>query len=166
MKRSTIITLALFAVSLAAISGVILYKNILPMRNQRPALFDKADKAILFLGNLESDSTSPSDLKKVKSLIEKGVTLTVEQREIIENNIAIEPIESEIERDACFIPHHFIKYYKSDKQIGEVAICFCCEGVEIAGESYDNAKFYIEFKLYNIEKLLKTMDIPTNIDCN
>lgn len=31
---------------------------------------------------------------------------------------------------ACFIPHHFFRYYdEAGKQIGEIKICFCCLGV-------------------------------------
>ena len=33
--------------------------------------------------------------------------------------------------DACFIPHHFFRYYdERGRQIGEIKICFCCEGVQ------------------------------------
>jgi hypothetical protein len=32
---------------------------------------------------------------------------------------------------ACFIPHHFFRYYdERGTQIGEISICFCCLGVE------------------------------------
>ncbi|MDP2011248.1 MAG: hypothetical protein Q8K11_13830 [Phenylobacterium sp.] len=32
---------------------------------------------------------------------------------------------------ACFVPHHFFRMYDvSGKMIGEIAVCFCCQGVQ------------------------------------
>jgi len=32
---------------------------------------------------------------------------------------------------ACFIPHHFFRYFDdSGKLVGELALCFCCAGVQ------------------------------------
>lgn len=32
---------------------------------------------------------------------------------------------------ACFVPHHFFRMYDaSGKMIGEISVCFCCQGVQ------------------------------------
>src|SRR5689334_1666272 len=32
---------------------------------------------------------------------------------------------------ACFVPHHFFRYYSaSGQRVGEIAVCFCCAGVK------------------------------------
>ncbi|CAN5844507.1 hypothetical protein BH11PSE1_BH11PSE1_00190 [soil metagenome] len=32
---------------------------------------------------------------------------------------------------ACFVPHHFFRMYDaSGRMIGEIAVCFCCQGVQ------------------------------------
>ena len=61
----------------------------------------------------------------------KGRVLTATQRTQLESLIAIHTIAPDDEFTMCFIPHHFFRYFDKDgKQVGEIAVCFCCAGVQ------------------------------------
>src|SRR5690348_9592322 len=61
-----------------------------------------------------------------------GVRLKAEQRKTFEKAIRFEDAPGEMA--ACFIPHHFFRYFDSHgKQVGELAVCFCCNGVTASG---------------------------------
>lgn len=63
-----------------------------------------------------------------------GTLLSPEQRKKLESSLIITKAPEEMA--ACFIPHHFFRYYNAEgKQIGEIIICFCCNGVETEGAS-------------------------------
>jgi hypothetical protein len=61
----------------------------------------------------------------------KGRALTASQRVEFESLIAVHTISPDEMFAACFIPHHFFRYFdKAGKVVGEVEVCFCCEGVQ------------------------------------
>lgn len=70
---------------------------------------------------------------------------------------------------ACFIPHHFFRYYdKSGKQVGEVAVCFCCEGVQATGEANipDGSGQVLSARYDQVEDLVRAMGEPTDLLCD
>lgn len=148
-------------IALTAVTCSIYYITNLPPSGHRPALFNKADNAILSVSNDYSDQDNGKADISNKII---GV-LTRSERKIIEANINIIPIVPDRERAGCFIPHHFIEYYKADKKIGEVSICFCCAGVAIDGELYDYNKSEIGFNLLQIRRSFVQMGVKTDIGC-
>ena len=61
----------------------------------------------------------------------KGRVLTAGQRAEFESLIAVHTISPVEEFAACFVPHHFFRYFdKAGKLVGEVEVCFCCAGVQ------------------------------------
>jgi hypothetical protein len=61
----------------------------------------------------------------------KGRVLTASQRAEFESLIAVHTITPDEEFAACFIPHHFFRYFdRAGKVVGEVEVCFCCAGVQ------------------------------------
>ena len=61
----------------------------------------------------------------------KGRVVTASQRAEFESLIAVHTITPDEEFAACFIPHHFFRYFdKAGRVVGEVEVCFCCAGVQ------------------------------------
>ena len=61
----------------------------------------------------------------------RGRILTASQRAEFESLIAVHTISPDEMFAACFIPHHFFRYFdETGRQVGEVQVCFCCAGVQ------------------------------------
>ena len=96
------------------------------------------------------------------SLDPDGVDLSNAQRAEFER--AIRQVAVAELGDACFVPHHFFRYFDSKgKMIGQIAICFCCSG----GQAYPKLPRHgiLEFDVDAIERLVKKMKLPTDVDC-
>jgi hypothetical protein len=60
----------------------------------------------------------------------KFLKLTDAQRRAYEQLLYVQT-GGDLSVAGCFEPHHFFRYYDGKgKQVGEVAVCFCCGGVE------------------------------------
>lgn len=70
---------------------------------------------------------------------------------------------------ACFIPHHFFRYYdERGRQIGEISICFCCSGVEASkGAKISAGSDQILAADYKkLEALVRRLGEPTDVLCD
>ena len=70
---------------------------------------------------------------------------------------------------ACFIPHHFFRYYdERGRQIGEINICFCCSGVEASkGAKISVGPDQILAADYKkLEALVLRLGEPTDVLCD
>ena len=75
---------------------------------------------------------------------------------------------------ACFIPHHFLRYYDaSGKQVGEIAVCFCCSGAVAIPElfkhegggflhPYDN---HLAYDRARLKALIESLGLPSDVWC-
>jgi len=95
-----------------------------------------------------------------------GVSLTQRQRAQFEAALVVQPMPDE--DAACFIPHHFFRYYdKSGKPLGDVAVCFCCGGVRASGSSNivtgPNQELSANFG--QVAQLIESMGEPINVLC-
>ena len=71
------------------------------------------------------------------------------------------PVGSEA---ACFIPHHFFRYYDATgMKIGEIKICFCCAGGSATPSLADDQGVF--FDVDAIEQLVEEMKLPTDGNC-
>ncbi len=69
---------------------------------------------------------------------------------------------------ACFIPHHFFRYYdRQGKQVGEVEVCFCCTGVRASGASDIAIGFnqILSADFGQLKKLVHALGEPTDVQC-
>lgn len=79
---------------------------------------------------------------------------------------------SEADAAACFVPHHFFRYYDGEgEQIGEVAVCFCCFEVRITPEPdvqpASGADFVaLAFDEPALRGLVTSIDLPVDINCD
>lgn len=97
---------------------------------------------------------------------EAGQALTPGQRTTIESALFVSPIDPTASSPACFIPHHFFRYYDAaGKQLGEVAVCFCCGGVRVDPARLSPLTEY-EADYGKLEKLVQDMGLPTDIECD
>ena len=70
---------------------------------------------------------------------------------------------------ACFIPHHFFRYYDGrGEQIGEIEVCFCCAGVEAS----EGAKIalgsdqILSADFNKMEAIVRRLGEPTEVLCD
>lgn len=70
---------------------------------------------------------------------------------------------------ACFIPHHFFRYFGSNgEQLGEVEVCFCCAGVAAAGSNQliERSGEMLSADYHVLEKLISKLGEPTDVMCD
>lgn len=96
-----------------------------------------------------------------------GVALSVPQRDEFENALSITAAPDDMYM--CFIPHHFFRYYAANgEEIGEVEVCFCCEGVTVSGsENLRPMQGEIVGADYaTIQRLVAAVGEPTDVFCD
>ena len=69
---------------------------------------------------------------------------------------------------ACFIPHHFFRYFDNEgKQVGEVAVCFCCAGTASSGSDKLKPRpdEILDADLKALKNLVLRLGEPTQVLC-
>jgi hypothetical protein len=130
-----------------------------PLRNPFPTASDVR----LFV---ETDHDDKGNLIFSKP---EGRSLTASQRTAFESLINIHTISSDEMFAACFIPHHFFRYYdKSGKMIGELQVCFCCAGVEQSGASniYLGEDQMLSADFHKLEAFVRSLGERTDVQCD
>ena len=103
----------------------------------------------------------------------KGVDLTTAERQEFEQSIKKSVTVRQAGKDypsgsdaACFIPHHFFRYYDAKgRKIGEVEICFCCTGGVASPSLTTRNDEHEVFDVERIKALVKKMKLPTDVSC-
>ncbi len=126
-------------------------------------LFPKATEVRLFVDTGRTDSKhhivlSPS----------QGHLLTRTQRNELEGSLVWNSNYGKEDIAACFMPHHFFRYFDEKHQIvGEIAVCFCCGGVQV--DKADGTAIYPDSRLNihdaRLKELVRSMHEPTDIEC-
>jgi hypothetical protein len=96
-----------------------------------------------------------------------GVALSAADRAQFEDTLKIVPIPDEM--TACFVPHHFFRYFdRSGKQVGEVAVCFCCAGARASGSDRleGRADEMLSADFQALEKVILELGEPTQVLCD
>lgn len=96
-----------------------------------------------------------------------GVRLNAAQRKAFEDSLKM--IAAPEYEAACFLPHHYFRYYDaSGKEIGEVAVCFCCYGVGASGSKAldppDGAMLSADYG--KVKALVAALGEPTDVLCD
>lgn len=97
-----------------------------------------------------------------------GHVLTQAQRAQFESLIQVHTLTPDEPIAACFIPHHFFRYYnKAGKQIGELQVCFCCAGVEQSGASdvHLTKDQTLSADFTRLKAFVQSLGEPTNVQC-
>lgn len=102
----------------------------------------------------------------------EGRRLSTEQRKAVEEALTVVGYDRAPDAAAaCFVPHHFVRYYDAaGQQIGEIAVCFCCDGVSaepdmVGPVSTGVGDVQIEFGA-NLRSVIEAMGLPTNVQCD
>lgn len=69
---------------------------------------------------------------------------------------------------ACFVPHHFFRYYDANgRQVGEVEVCFCCAGVAASGSNKlePRSDDILHADMKALETLVLDLGEPTQVHC-
>lgn len=101
----------------------------------------------------------------------KGVVLNAAQRATLDKSVTLYRMTPEEYENAayaaCFIPHHFFRYYDSNgRQLGELAVCYCCRGIRLPStfrEIRNDEEWRFDYEA--VKKMLEGMSIPTNVHC-
>lgn len=124
-------------------------------------LFTEATSVRLFLEQYPNEAQFEWDRKHPN-----GIEINAAQRKQLNEAMYIETNDDK-SFTACFIPHHFFRYFdKSGKQIGEISVCFCCQQVRIEpfGKKL-NANQYVEARYTDIAKLVEELGVSTRVNC-
>ena len=70
---------------------------------------------------------------------------------------------------ACFVPHHYFRYYDAQgKQIGQLAVCFCCLGAQaeprLAFEGGDADSLRVNIPA--VKSFVRSLGLPTDVACS
>ena len=98
-----------------------------------------------------------------------GLLLNAAQRAEFESALRAHTISPDETFAACFIPHHFFRYFDANgKMIGEIEVCFCCAGVEASGASNielsDTEDLRADYT--KLETLVRSLGEPTDVQCD
>lgn len=96
-----------------------------------------------------------------------GRILTKAQRDTFESTLQIDPIPDALA--ACFIPHHFFKYYDSQgKELGQIEVCFCCAGVRASQSSQIaiGPDQWLSADFGKLERFIASLKLPTVVQCD
>ena len=102
----------------------------------------------------------------------EGRLLSAAQRKALEQTLKIvsynRPPNSVA---ACFVPHHFIRYFdRRGQQIGEIAICLCCHGAQatpgvVGPVPKGVGHHYLDFDEPAFRRVITGLGLPTDINC-
>ncbi|ALH82405.1 hypothetical protein AN936_19210 [Sphingopyxis macrogoltabida] len=145
----------------------VLSKNELKPGERRPVVVSpEAVEVRLFVDGLPFRESS-----HVQALMNdtEGLRLSRAQREILDRSLTrhrLSPSESDA-TPACYDPHHFFRYFDAKgERIGELEVCYCCRQVRLyAPDQKLNEGEIWEFDFEGAAKLLKAMNVPTDINC-
>ena len=109
------------------------------------------------------------DQKTGKAIFSRsnGIRLSEPQRRKFEDALKIEAAPEEMA--ACFIPHHFFRYFDAEgKQVGEVEVCFCCSGVAASGSPKLQASNgeMLGADYSEVESVVASVGEPTDVLCD
>ena len=128
---------------------------------------DAASVRLYVEGELSEDNLEPGFLEP------DGRVLSPEQRSAFEGMLSAASYRSSgtEEATACFIPHHFVKYYdEGGQEIGQISVCFCCTGIQAApalGLERANGADYVdlEFDEAALRTFIEDLGLPADINC-
>lgn len=91
-------------------------------------------------------------------------TLSAEDRRDYEALLFTRPVPDRGELAACFVPHHFFRYFDArGRQVGEISICFCCDGAASSGNIPAGRELGADYGA--LEKLLRKWGVSTDVNC-
>lgn len=104
----------------------------------------------------------------------EGRRLSPAQRMAFERSLTAETWREGLDDEvaACFVPHHFFRYFDgAGQQVGEIAVCLCCHGVRaspsLALEVMGDGDFVeLNFDEPAVRGLVEELDLPTDIHCD
>jgi hypothetical protein len=67
---------------------------------------------------------------------------------------------------ACFVPHHFFRFYdRTNQQVGEVAVCFCCAGVDAKPLLVSKPGRELHFDYAATKTLVAELGAKVDVEC-
>lgn len=100
-----------------------------------------------------------------------GRRLTNRERQAVEATLSLSSYTAASADAACFVPHHFVRYYDAaGVQVGEIAICFCCAGVratpDITGPVAEGADYTrLDFDFEALKAVFQQMGVAIDFGC-
>ena len=167
----------LFCNPLAALAALLLVTGCdAPAEKEAEASADQVDQAIRPTGSPFPEASqvrlfveldwSMEDQAPVFSKPD-GLLLESAEREKLEQALIIGPAPEW--GLACFIPHHFFRYYdENGVQVGEIEVCFCCDEVRTSSDAHltigEGEILDADYAL--LRQLVADLGEPTDVQCS
>lgn len=134
--------------------------------HRRPAIFPKGETVQLFY-DVSDLPHGRAEARWHGFPIRAGQRLNADQRRRLESAIVIRPIDPNEAFAACFVPHHFFRYFDSaGNETGSVAVCFCCGGAKPSSQdpSMSSEETY-QADLGEISAIVTELGVSTDLGC-
>lgn len=95
----------------------------------------------------------------------EGVTLSQDQVKRLRAAISRDPPPEAYA--ACFVPHHFFRFYDSrGSKVGELSVCLCCSGIQADPTLLHDPNSELGFDYWAVADIIRELGYPINIDCD
>ncbi len=134
------------------------------LKSEKLRLWPEAASVRLFVEDIPYDEIGPNGNGMSNPA---GVLLTKAQQKFVSNAMTRDTYSDYRAVVACFIPHHFFRFYDvGGKQIGELQVCYCCGGVSLAQAKYSLADKQVwGFDYEGVAKMMAEMGISSKVQC-
>jgi hypothetical protein len=98
-----------------------------------------------------------------------GRRLSVADRSAFEQTLAAVTYSAgPSEAAACYVPHHFFRYFNdAGQEVGEVAICFCCKEARLTPDTLPAGPYVVlDFDEPRLREVIAALSLPTDVGCN
>jgi hypothetical protein len=140
------------------------YQEPVLLKTEKLTIWPEAASVRLFVEDIPYDKPNRPDHGMSKPA---GVVLTKARQAIVSNAVQRKTYAEYPVVSACFIPHHFFRFYDArGRQLGELQVCYCCGGIELSGTPHRLADRQMwGFDYDGVEKMMADMGISSQVQC-
>lgn len=134
------------------------------LKSEKLRLWPEAASVRLFFEDIPYDEIGPNGIGMSNPA---GTLLTKAQQAIVSNAARRETYSEYPAMAACFVPHHFFRFYDArGRQVGELEVCYCCAGIRLVSSPYRLADRQLwGFDYDGVAKMMADMGISSKVQC-
>lgn len=140
------------------------YKEPKLLKTEKLSIWPEAATVRLFVEDIPFDKPGRPDHGMSNPA---GVVLTKTQQSLVSNAVTRKTYTDYPAVAACFIPHHFFRFYDArGRQLGELQVCYCCGGIRLNGSPHGLANKQVwGFDYDGVKEMMAKMGISSEVQC-